>query len=294
MLRTVGLLGRNNEGLIPFAIRMIKKKNIDFAVAADFKKTFSQECKPHFVGVWDTVCSLGWVYDPVHFPFTRLMQNPDLHFVRHAMSIDERRAFFRQNLFGPPHDASQNVEEVWFADVHSDVGGSYSEPESQLSKIALQWMLDEAEAAGLQVDPGRKADILGGKPPYVAPDPRGPKHESLRGLWWIAEFWPKIAHQKDSIGAWRSSIWFNLAGAALLRQVVSCILRSSNESGTGVFATNRAIFRPTGKCCHNRWKSCTKGWLGAWSIVVLDETVCTRAPLLCVMPMGDVYDGRIG
>jgi uncharacterized protein (DUF2235 family) len=57
-LHAVGLLGRNNEGLIPFAIRMIKKKKIDLAVAADFKKTFSRECKPHFVGVWDTVCSL--------------------------------------------------------------------------------------------------------------------------------------------------------------------------------------------------------------------------------------------
>ena len=60
--------------------------------------------------------------------------------------------------------------EAWFAGVHSDVGGNYAESESQLSKIALQWMLCEAEFAGLSVDPQRKADILGGKPPYVAPD----------------------------------------------------------------------------------------------------------------------------
>src|SRR2546427_1596399 len=162
MLHIVGLLSRGNEGLIPYAIRMIKQRRIDFEVAGDFKKTFSRECKPHFVGVWDTVSSVGWVYDAVHFPFTRATKNPDYMIVRHAVSIDERRAFFRQNSFGDPHDAQQDIKEVWFAGAHSDVGGSYPESESQLSKIALRWMLGEAERAGLRVDQYRKADVLGG------------------------------------------------------------------------------------------------------------------------------------
>ncbi len=145
--------------------------------------------------MWDTVSSVGWVYNVAHFPGTKATHNPDLHFVRHAMSIDERRAFFRQNLFGAPHDAQQDVKEIWFAGVHSDVGGSYPESESQLSKIALQWMVSEGEVAGLRVDPNRKADILGRKPPYVAPDPlTNNQHESLRGIWWIAELWPKVVN----------------------------------------------------------------------------------------------------
>jgi uncharacterized protein (DUF2235 family) len=161
-------------------IRMIKSKKIDFAVAADFKKTFCRECKPHFVGVWDTVSSVGCVYNVAHFPGTKATHNPDLHYVRHAVSIDERRALFRQNLFGTPHGPEQDIEEIWFAGVHSDVSGSYPEPESQLSKIALQWMVCEAEAVGLRVDQNRKADMLGGKPPYVAPDPLTKnQHESL-------------------------------------------------------------------------------------------------------------------
>jgi uncharacterized protein (DUF2235 family) len=123
MLHLAGLLTEDNEALIPYAIRMAKSKAIDFKVAADFKKTFSRECKPHFVGLWDTVSSLGWVYNVVNFPFTKATNNPDLHIVRHAVSIDERRAFFRQNLFGPQHDPQQDVKEVWFAGVHSDVGG---------------------------------------------------------------------------------------------------------------------------------------------------------------------------
>ena len=150
MLHIIGLLREDNEGLIPYSIRMIKQRKIDFAVAADFKKTFCRECKPHFIGVWDTVSSVGWVYNVAHFPGTKATHNPDLRFIRHAVSIDERRAFFRQNLFGPPHDPEQDIKEVWFAGVHSDVGGSYPESESQLSKIALQWMICEAESAGLR------------------------------------------------------------------------------------------------------------------------------------------------
>jgi uncharacterized protein (DUF2235 family) len=211
MLHIIGLLREDNEGLIPYSIRMLKEKNIDFAVAADFKKTFCRECKPHFVGVWDTVSSVGWVYNVAHFPGTKATHNPDMRVIRHAVSIDERRAFFRQNLFGAPHDDQQDIKELWFAGVHSDVGGSYPESESQLSKIALQWMVCEAELAGIRIVQDRKADILGGKPPYVAPDPLSTnQHESLRGAWWIAELWPKVASRETAPGVWKKYLRVNL------------------------------------------------------------------------------------
>ena len=210
MLHTVGLLTRGNEGLIPYAIRMIKAKKIDFAVAADFKKTFSQECKPYFVGVWDTVSSVGWVYNAVTFPFTRATKNPDFYIIRHAVSIDERRAFFPSNSFGDPHDASQDLMEVLFAGVHSDVGGSYPETESQLSQIALRWMLGEAAAAGLRLDPDREAHVLGADGKYATPDPLTKnQHESLHGLWWIAELWPKIVNVQNASGEWKKRIHIN-------------------------------------------------------------------------------------
>lgn len=211
MLHIVGLLRDGNEGLIPYAIRMVKNKKIDFGIAFDFKKTFCRECKPYFVGVLDTVSSLGWIYNAVHFPFTQATRNPDLNIVRHAVSIDERRAFFRPNSFGAPHNEHQDVMEVLFAGVHSDIGGSYPEPNGQLSKIPLKWMLDEAEAAGLKVNQQRKADILGGKAPYVKPDPLTPIHnESLHGVWWIAEFWPKVVSVQNASGEWKKRIRLNL------------------------------------------------------------------------------------
>ena len=79
------------------------------------------------------------------------MNNPDFNIVRHAVSIDERRAFFRQHLFGHAESDKQNVKEICFAGVHSDIGGSYPESESELSKITLQWIVSDAESAGLRL-----------------------------------------------------------------------------------------------------------------------------------------------
>ena len=44
----------------------------------------------------------------------------------------------------------QTIEWVWFAGVHSDIGGWYEE--RGLSNIALHWVLEKAAARGLKVD----------------------------------------------------------------------------------------------------------------------------------------------
>jgi uncharacterized protein (DUF2235 family) len=180
-------------------------------VADAFKRTFSRECRPHFIGVWDTVTSVGWIYDAVRFAFTKAAGNPDLHIVRQAIAIDERRAFFRHNMFGPPDHPGQDIAEVWFAGVHRDIGGSLPDAECALSQLTLRWMLGEAEYAGLRVDQGRKADILGGTPPYVRPDPATPvQHPSITGWWYLAEILPKVMKRQDASGRWTRVIRPNL------------------------------------------------------------------------------------
>jgi uncharacterized protein (DUF2235 family) len=158
-----------------------------FEIAAQFKSTFSRECKPYFVGVWDTVSSVGWMFDPVHVPYTR--KDPDMAIGRHAVSIDERRCFFRQNLWAP----GPNIKQVWFAGVHSDVGGGYPEKESGLAKIALEWMLMEALQAGLVLDARRvelQLGMAGGA--YSAPDAGAEMHNSLQGPWLLLEPMPHV------------------------------------------------------------------------------------------------------
>lgn len=197
MLRMYGLLRTGDDALVRYVSRMIRHGGDDkFKLAAQFAQTFSRPCHPHFVGVWDTVSSVGWIYDPVRLPYTA--QNPHIRIARHAMSIDERRCFYRPNLWHPlPPAAGQDLKQVWFAGVHSDVGGSYPEPTGQLSKITLQWMLREACAAGLRVDPQKVECVLGRSPAsrgcesFVPPDPAAEAHDQLKGWWRLLEIVPK-------------------------------------------------------------------------------------------------------
>ena len=223
LLHMCGLLTPGNEALIPYALRLYKSNDpCKFEIAEGFRTTFSIPCTPYFLGLWDTVSSVGWILDPIHtqgghLPYTATL--PDVPVVRHAVSIDERRAFFRQNLVHEPAGTNQNVRQVWFAGVHSDVGGSYSEAESGLSKIVLRWMLCEAQSAGLLLDPQKVIDVLGGKAPYVAPDPKGKLHKSLHGFWWLGEVWPKLHYSAPAPGAtkWKRSITFNLGRARFIQ-----------------------------------------------------------------------------
>lgn len=206
MLHAVGLLRPNTENLIPYARRYWRNSYTETGekVAADFKRTLSRECKPHFVGVWDTVSSVGWIGNFKTFPYTR--HNPDIAIFRHAVSIDERRCFFRSNLFDPDSPA-QNVRNVWFAGVHSDVGGGYPYNEIGLSQIAFEWMANEAKAAGMILDDALLAVELGRQsmpdvPAYSPPDPAGPLHKSLQGFWWVCEFlprkhWDPVTHEHE-------------------------------------------------------------------------------------------------
>ncbi len=212
LLCLYGLIRPGNEPLVLYAIRMMmaieradrgdagQQKAIKqyFQLARDFKTTLGRtDCKPWFVGVWDTVSSIGWVESPVKLPY--VTNNPDIRAGRHAVSIDERRAFFRNHLWRRPKDPAkawgpQNVKQVWFPGVHCDVGGGYPESESGLSKIALNWMLQEAKLEGLLVDAFREQTVLGLGPNshYVKENPNAEMHESLQGAWNLAEFvWKK-------------------------------------------------------------------------------------------------------
>ena len=207
LLHLYGLIRKGNEPLVPYAVRMMmgidraekhdaerKTVNHYFDLAHRFRETMSRaNCKPWFVGVWDTVSSVGWISNPLHLPY--VADNPDIEIARHAVSIDEHRAFFRSNLWLPgtkpkqPH-GPKDIKQVWFPGFHCDVGGGHAEAESGLAKIALEWMIEEAEAKGLLVDRARKDEMLGKThgSKYCRPDANGPDHESLTGAWNLAEF----------------------------------------------------------------------------------------------------------
>jgi uncharacterized protein (DUF2235 family) len=152
------------------------------------------DCKPWFVGVWDTVSSVGWLENPLKLPY--VTNNPDIQIGRQAIAIDERRAFFRNHLWrkaDPPKAAGPiDLKQVWFPGCHSDVGGGHPEAESGLAKLTLEWMIAEAKPAGLLVDDAKVDMVLGRtSADFVKPDCNAEIHESLAGFWKVAEFIPK-------------------------------------------------------------------------------------------------------
>ena len=178
MLHKCGLLQKGSKNLIPYASAMYNTRNND-KIANGFKDTFCQPCKPFFIGVWDTVASLGYFFGRRFFDATL---HPDTRYGCHAISIDEQRKKFLPSIWDEDNVVGgQTIEQVWFPGVHSDVGGSY--PERGLSDGALVWLLRHAEDAGLQLKPGWEEGHN--------PDPtdKNALHQSRKGFW---KLWCKV------------------------------------------------------------------------------------------------------
>lgn len=181
MVHKVGVLPAHNVAQIPFAYRYYKDDSVKgWKMSEDFKRTFCKDVNIHFIGVFDSVASVGFI--PRKLPLSATPKNRAAHF-RHAMALDERRAKFKACRFrrkdeiyddkwavvaekepdlngangatngnyinvvqddpnGQQSDGT-SVLEVWFAGCHCDVGGGAvpNEQRHKLSQIPLRWMI---------------------------------------------------------------------------------------------------------------------------------------------------------
>jgi uncharacterized protein (DUF2235 family) len=108
-----------------------------------------------FIGVWDTVGALG---NPLllngilsrRYKFHDTDLSSIVSNAYQALAIDEKRRHFAPALWNKrPDTEHQTLEQVWFAGVHSNIGGGY--PSAGLSDLALAWMCDKAKASGLAI-----------------------------------------------------------------------------------------------------------------------------------------------
>ncbi|HEX8167797.1 MAG TPA: DUF2235 domain-containing protein [Beijerinckiaceae bacterium] len=108
-----------------------------------------------FIGVWDTVGSLGvpdwpFKFGAKEYAFHDTEISNRIVYAYHALAIDESRGPFRPTLWTRKKDRGpdpkpQVLEQVWFAGCHSNVGGGY--PDCGLSDIAFLWMASKAASA---------------------------------------------------------------------------------------------------------------------------------------------------
>ena len=142
-----------------------------------------------FVGVWDTVDAVGLPVDELSTMIDRLFyphrfpdQNLSAQVERacHAIAVDDERHTFHPVLWNEGGTAdSQRITQVWFAGMHSDVGGGY--PDDDLARVPLCWMIsqvgfDESRGDGLRFDPVRLQEI------EQRAHSLGKMHDSRRGL----------------------------------------------------------------------------------------------------------------
>jgi uncharacterized protein (DUF2235 family) len=204
LVRNSGILRPEERHRIGEAYALYRRPDKDSApsgIAAElFRRSHScsDETLIDFIGVWDTVGALGIPIDGFRPPLlSKLWTFHDTTLSRyvlnayHAIAIDERRRPFGPTLWEQkPGTQGQTLEQVWFAGVHSDVGGGYSD--TNLSEIPLLWMTEKARACRLAFKPDHLVVTTGKVDPdarrsgiQVAPDLAGELHNSRKGIYLI-------------------------------------------------------------------------------------------------------------
>jgi hypothetical protein len=137
-----------------------------------------------FLGLWDTVDAYGLPIDElkrgVDYYF-RALSFPDqilserVERACHALALDDERLTFHPVLFDEKQSKRpERIKQVWFAGVHSNVGGGYAN--DAVAHVSLAWMMAEAQDAGLRFVPGALASV------QAIADPHGELYDSRTGL----------------------------------------------------------------------------------------------------------------
>ena len=214
MIRNCGVLKpehahRLSEAYSLYRARAVRPADLESRL---FRRSYSHETRIRFIGVWDTVGSVGipavglglakLVNRRWGFHDTQLSTTVDAAF--QALAIDERRRPFEPTLWQRSPDAEdQHVEQVWFTGDHCDVGGGHRD--SALADIALLWMVQRAQSCGLVFRedayrrPGAGAPTqFDGRTFPVDPDPRGRLHDARRWLYRVLPPYHRPVGAKDA------------------------------------------------------------------------------------------------
>lgn len=187
LIRNSGLLKREHAKRFDDAYALYRRKDDESHPAAVeaqiFRKMYSWEVRIRFIGVWDTVGALGIPLRGLRFVNKLLgLEFHDVKLSRYvdnacqALAIDEKRKPFLPAIWEQQeHAVGQKLEQVWFAGVHTNIGGGYED--SGLSDIAFMWMKKKAEACGLEFDEAAVGSL------GINPDWNGELRDSKTGLY---------------------------------------------------------------------------------------------------------------
>ena len=193
LVNAFGIIDKHQDTLVAslvstyFAKTSLQRTDITAQAARLFGQGLTPEAWPvvHFVGVWDTVASVG--LPPFGLKITARPNLDGKHFrhVRQALALDEQRAQFLPRAYEQDdgsfrmHDGSTgDIQQCWFRGSHCDVGGGNQYPFSELSRAPFAWLVTEAIRCGLRVPlpvehpgPITEADLFAVMPQLDPPTP---------------------------------------------------------------------------------------------------------------------------
>ena len=161
LLAISGILRRNAHANVREAFELSRTPFMhpDVPAAKAFRARNSLLPTVNFLGVWDTVESLGLprIRNPLCRPAPSIATRAEhkvnmlpriVRHARHALALDEYRWIF-DALLWQSFEADTTLEQRWFVGAHANVGGGYAN--DLLYLRPLQWMLGEARIAGLRL-----------------------------------------------------------------------------------------------------------------------------------------------
>lgn len=250
-MNKVGLIQKDADYYLPELYAWYESgKGTD---SPEWKRAFhnirdARECPPiKFVGVWDTVGSLGppgplgqlskLILRRNRYEYHDVSLNSHIQHAYHALAIDERREPFAPSLWERNRGFHGTLEQTWFAGMHSNVGGS-STPDG-LANEALHWMVEKAEGLGLEVN----SEYLR----YFTPCFNDPIQDSMNAMYKVlGPYVRPIGQQAGGDEAVHQSALDRLAIESLHYAPSNLNTYLANPSGTRITNTTRI---PRGTPC---------------------------------------------
>ena len=195
--------------------RLFGRKVVPYDKSKNHQPFHSDRCrdgvKVRFLGLWDTVDAYGGPVDELTRGWDRWiwplkLRNKHLwsgvEKACHALALDDERSSFSPQLWNEmplektqaldsnQHQAQdaknineERISQVWFAGMHSDVGGGY--PDESLSLVSFKWIMECAKAKGLKLREDAERRY------YDAADAYGTMHNSRSGLGLYYRYQPR-------------------------------------------------------------------------------------------------------
>ena len=182
-----------------FQVEWIFRKLRNIFVPAEHDKKQRPVGRIAFLGLWDTVAAYGLPVDemtrgvsrylwPLEFPDRQL--HPLVRRACHALSLDDERTTFHPLLWDESNEKDpKRITQVWFAGVHSNVGGGY--PDDSLAHVSLTWILSQARRCGLTLKEAPAADPDAFTRVRSAQDKDGRIYDSRNGLGGYYRYGPR-------------------------------------------------------------------------------------------------------